>query len=208
MSGVRDPAADDDRRPSLVLMLGEPGSGKTTLGTELGRALRIPFLARDDVRTGIWFTSGGWSDRPGPIPSPDRAVDTFLAIVESMVGLGVSAVVEYLFREARPQDLERLTAAAHCVGVRTWCADAPDRHITRERRDRLIQRDAVLDALGHESIEDRVAESSQRMAAAASEMRSDFEFPVLEVGTDVGYDPPLDEVVGFVIRSTGRDDRS
>jgi predicted kinase len=65
-------AATGERRPTVILMLGEPGSGKTELGTTLARALRVPFLARDDVRTGLYFTAGAWADRDHLRPATTR----------------------------------------------------------------------------------------------------------------------------------------
>jgi hypothetical protein len=46
------------------LITGAPGTGKTTLGTELSRALQIPFLARD-VRRGLFFTNGADGQHAG-----------------------------------------------------------------------------------------------------------------------------------------------
>jgi hypothetical protein len=184
----------------VILMVGEPGSGKTELGTTLARTLRIPFLARDDVRTGIYFTAGGWGDRPGPPPARDDATRTFLSLVETMAGLGVSCVVEYVIRDDRPEDLERITRVAHCVGVWTWCDDAPARGAAREQADLLLRRPAVLAALGYRAIDEHVAQATTHMAAVTAQMRTAFDFPVLPVCTDDGYDPPMPEIVEFVAR--------
>lgn len=185
-------------------MVGEPGSGKTRLGIALAGALRVPFLARDDVRTGLYFTAGAWSERPGPVPAADVAVETFLLLVETMAGLGVSCVAEYVVRDDRPEDLARITAVARCVGVRTGCADAPARRAGRARTDRLVARRPVLDALGYRSVGEHAAQAEVRMAAVTAQMRTVFDFPVLEVDTNDGYDPPLDDIVDFVARVTSR----
>jgi predicted kinase len=193
--------ASGERSPTVVLMVGEPGSGKTTLGTRLARALRIPFLARDDVRMGLYFTSGAWSERPGPPPPRDEATGTFLRVVETMTGLGVSCVAEYVLRDDRPEDLARLTSAARCVAVRTWCDDAPARQAGREQADGLLQRQPVLDALGYRAVDEHVAQAAAHMAAVTARMTTVFDFPVLAVETNDGYDPPLAEIVDFVTRS-------
>ena len=197
-------AAPGERSPTVVLMLGEPGSGKTELGTRLARTLRVPFLARDDVRTGLYFTTGAWSDQPGPPPPRDDSTGTFLSLVETMAGLGVSFVAEYVIRDDRPEDLDRITRVAHCVGVWTWCDDAPARRATRERADLLLRRPPVLAALGYHGIEEHVAQATTHMVAVTARMRTAFDFPVLAVSTNDGYDPPIPEIVEFVARGAGQ----
>jgi len=48
-----------------------------------------------------------------------------------------------------------------------------------------------------------VAQSTAHMAAVTSQMRTSFDFPVLVVGTDDGYDPSLPEIVEFIARRGG-----
>jgi predicted kinase len=188
-------------RARVVLITGEPGSGKSTLGGELARALRIPFLARDDVRGGLFFTQGSWTDAPGELPSSDEAVDALLRLVETAARLGVSLVVEYVVRRGRPGELERLTAIADCVVLVTSCADARTRFVQRSLDDRLLNRPAVLDALGYPSIEAHAADAAVRMDAVRNEMRTELDLPRLHVGTDDGYAPALDQLIEFVTTS-------
>jgi predicted kinase len=185
------------------LITGEPGSGKTTLGTELSRALRVPFIARDDVRGGLFFTAGAWSDRPGDVPTSDTTVESFLRIVETTARLGVTVIVEYVLRRERPQDLERLADVADCVVLQTWCDDSLARFAARNDADRLLNRPAVLDALGYATVDQHTSDARERMRLVTREMQTDFDLPLLRVNTDDGYDPVLKRIISFVTSAAG-----
>jgi hypothetical protein len=184
-----------------VLIAGVPGSGKTTLGAELSRALQIPFLARDDVRRALFFTNGAWTSQPGQVPTPDEATEAFLQLVEVTTSLGISCVAEFLVRPDHPTDLLRLTDAGDCVVILTACGDPLDRFARRHRSDRLLNRQPVLDSLGYATIDDHTTGALARMRSVAARMRTDFgHLPTLTVRTDDGYEPGLDAIVEFVIR--------
>lgn len=189
---------DPSRRPRVVLLVGEPGSGKTTLGRALSDVLRVPFLARDQVRRGLALTAGAWTDRPGPAPSAERAVEAFLQVVEAMAGLGVSCIVEYVVRASRPEDLRRITDVAGCLVVQTTCADAGSRRRARDRQDLLLAHREALSAAGPAETERALAEAEAHMRRVATEMLVEFELPLLRVSTDDGYDPSLPAIVSFV----------
>jgi hypothetical protein len=170
------------RRPRVVLLTGEPGSGKTGLGLELARALHVPFLARDQVRRGMYLTAG-------VAPSADEAVEVFLRLVEALVGNDVSCVVEYVVRAARPEHLERLTGIADCVVIETWCSDAPSRRRQRDLADPLLA--------GRPDAAEAEVARAERMARVTEAMQRTFDLPTLRVGTDDGYVPPLEAIVDF-----------
>lgn len=186
-------------RARVVLVTGAPGSGKSTLGAEVARSLRIPFVARDDVRGGLFFTDGGWTPNPRRVPTSDEAVETLLRMIETTAGLGVSCIVEYVIRQGRPNDWARITAAADCVVLMTTCRDAMSRLTHREMNDALLNLQPVLDALGQASIEDHTTEAVSRMESVVDEMRTDFDVPMLLVATDQQHQPGLDQIVDFVV---------
>jgi predicted kinase len=187
-------------RPWLILVTGEPGSGKTSLGLRLAGALRVPFLSRDAVRGGLLATAGMWTDEGRPLPDRERAVEALLQIVERTAGLGVSAVLEFVVFCERREALRRLEAAGRCLVVRTECADAAARAGQRDRGDVLLQRPDVLRALGHDSIDDYLRAPQREIVRAG--MVTEFDLPLLPVRTDDGYDPPLDEVVEWIVDRT------
>jgi predicted kinase len=69
---------------------GAPGTGKSTLGKMLATMLRVPFIARDDIRGGLVFSAGAWSDAPIELPPGDEAVELFLETVEGLLAREVS----------------------------------------------------------------------------------------------------------------------
>lgn len=181
-----------------MLITGVPGSGKTTLGVQLARALQIPFLARDDVRRGLFFTAGAWGDEPGPVPTRDEGTEAFLRLVEAATALGVSCVAELAVIVDRPSDLERLRTAGECVVIVTRSEHSLERAEARHRQDRLLGRRPVLDALGYASAEDHLAAASERQRSIAESLRTELGAPTLVVDTDGSDEPDLEAILAFV----------
>ncbi len=147
------------------------------------------------------FTAGAWSDQLERIPSGDEAVETFLGVVESLLANGVSCVVEYVVRRHRPDDFDRIAALGDCVVVVTSCNDPMERLRERNLSDRLVSSPAVLQAAGFSSIEQHTEAVVARMHSVTDEMRVSFPAPVLNVDTDDGYRPSLDDITAFVTAS-------
>jgi len=123
-------------------------------------------------------SAGVWSGQVADASQRDLARETFLQIVEEVTSRGVSAVLEFI------------------------CADAAGRAEQRERSDPLLNRNSVLAALGHGSIDSYLHEGVSQREAVRDAMLTQFDVPLLEVRTEDDYEPPLDEIVDWVIAST------
>ena len=183
------------------MVTGEPGSGKTTLGHRLSTTLRVPFLSRDHVRGGLLATGGLWTDQLREPSTRDAALEAFVQVVETVGRLGITAIIEFVVTPERVHGLRRIEAVARCLVIHTTSTTAAARADERDLRDPLLSRREVLDALEYESIEHYVSDPERARLRAA--MLTDFEFPTLRVATDDGYDPPLEQIVDWLIDHTG-----
>ncbi len=169
-------------RPTLVVVSGAPGSGKTTLARHLSDRLRLPHLNRDAVFWGLRWTARDLSvDAVGPgVPAFHEAIATFL-------GSGVSLVADAtLYRGVSEQDITSLVALADAINVHCRAADAVERF--REREARSADRLAPIDSL--------VARVRTDLPRTVDPLLLDW--PVIEVDTTSGYSPTLDEIVALV----------
>ncbi len=191
-------------RPWLVMVTGAPGSGKTTLGLELSRALRLPFLSRDHVRGGMLATAGLWTNEVRSPAPREIAVEAFVQLVEGAAGLGISAVIEFVVFRDRVEALERLVAAAGVLVIHAQCEDAAARADRRDLVDPLLNRPTVLAALGHASVDAFLRATVDQRDIVRNGMQNEFALPTLTVRTDDGYDPQLPEILDWIVEQTRR----
>lgn len=169
-------------RPTLIVVSGPPGSGKTTLAHALAGAIGCPAICRDEIKEGMVHASPGFTPCEGDVLT-QRAFTTFFKVLELLLRAGATVVAEAAFQDPnwRPR-LEQLADLAEVRIVECVVDDqiARSRQATRDQDSRIRQATHV--AGWH----------------PAHFAWISLPLPKLRVHTTDGYAPPLAEIVTFL----------
>jgi predicted kinase len=119
-------------RPTLILLCGLPGSGKTTAARRLASARRAARLCPDDWLDGLGIDL--WDE-----PARGRLEGLLWQHGQALLGLGTSVILESGFWTRSERDEKRLAARTIGAAVELHVLDAPLDVLWR----RLEQRNAT-----------------------------------------------------------------
>jgi predicted kinase len=84
--------------PSLIVVSGPAGSGKTTLAHELARAVGCPAVCRDEIKEGMVHAVPGFTAAPSDELTM-RTLPVFFGVLELLLRAGVTTVAEAAFQD-------------------------------------------------------------------------------------------------------------
>jgi predicted kinase len=176
--------------PTLVVVSGPAGSGKTTLAHRIAGAIGCPAICRDEIKEGMVHTTPGFVAAHGD-ELTRRTLPTFFQVLDVLLRAGVTTVAEAAFQDRvwRPR-LEPLRALArvrlvHCeVDAEVAWGRIRRRH--DENPTRRAHADPGADAARAQALRHRGFD------------RVSIDEPAIRVDTTDGYRPGLDEIVAFV----------
>ena len=180
--------------PSLIVVSGSAGSGKTTLAHAIASAIGCPAICRDEIKEGMAHTSPGFTPSTGD-PLSQRTLTTFFDVLHLLLSRGVTVVAEAAFQDRRWRPgLEALADLATIRIIRCTV----DADVARARIARRVQQDTRRAVHDDQGLLRALATGTDSLDAFVP---ISLPAPTIHVDTTSGYDPKISDIVAFINRS-------
>lgn len=181
---------EPERQPTLIVVTGQPGAGKTTLAHALAREIRCPALCRDEIKEGLIHTTGIYGK---PADDLGRQVyDVFFDTIALLLRQQVTLVAEAAFQHKLwAPELEPLLSVARVRIVVCYI----DSELARVRQVERALSDQARTRFHHSDVVEAAQEGRELPPASYDPPHLDV--PTLMVNTTEGYLPALESIVAF-----------
>ena len=109
----------------LVIILGRPASGKTTLARRLAAELSVPILSKDDIKEAL-FEVLGFSDREHSRRLSDASFAAQLRLAETQLAAGLSCLLEGNWRAEHTGAVRQAVVRSGARTAQVWCRASAD----------------------------------------------------------------------------------
>jgi predicted kinase len=104
----------------LVIILGRPASGKTTLARRLAGELSVPILSKDDIKEAL-FEVLGCGDRERSRRLSDASFAAQLRQAKTQLEVGLCCLLEGSWRAEHAAPVLEVQASTGARAAQVWC---------------------------------------------------------------------------------------
>ena len=174
--------------PTLIVITGRPGAGKSTLTRTLARAVRCPIISRDEIKEGLMNTI----KHGGESPDSDlnkHVYNTFFETIEFLLRKHITFIAEAAFQHKLwVHKLNDLSKIAQIKII--YCSISPSL-----AQARYIQR-GIDDPERADFHDDWVTQHKHQLTRPYDPPKLDV--PTLTVDTSEDYQPAFSDIVTFI----------
>lgn len=177
--------------PTLIVVSGPAGCGKTTLAHAIAPAIGCPAICRDEIKEGMVYGTSGFTPAPSD-PLTQRTFGTFFDVLAVLLRAGVTVVAEAAFQDrAWRLGLDPLAELAdiriiHCK---------VDADVARARIVKRAQENANRAAHDDHGLLHAVDTGTNPLS---SFVPVSLAVAAIEVDTTDGYEPGIADILAFI----------
>jgi len=167
--------------PSLIVMSGLPGTGKSTLAERIAQRLELPVLSVDPIESAI-ITSG----IPQSFETGLAAYLVAAALASEQLKLGISVIIDAVNAEEEGKDVWRKLAEKHHLAMTILEVLVSDQTVHRKRVESRVRNLHGFREVTWERVEDRRKSSTP------------WAEPTLRLDTLNDLDTNVDEALRYI----------
>jgi predicted kinase len=114
----------------LIIIMGHPASGKTTLARRLAAELSLPILSKDDIKEAL-FDVLGFGDRERSRRMSEACFSALLRMAERQLYAGLSCLLDGNWRAEHSGGVLEAQARTGARTAQVWCRASPSETLRR-----------------------------------------------------------------------------